>query len=64
MIDIVQIYSNKNRHSYFSGDDMIWKYNVDDRIIDYKEDGSLKRDVNILEQRLINNKKWYKYNFL
>lgn len=40
---------------------MIWKYDINDRIIDYKEDGSLKRDISILEQRLVKNKKWYKY---
>lgn len=40
---------------------MIWKYNVNDRVIDRKEDGSLKRDITVLEQKIIKNKKWYKY---
>lgn len=53
-----------------------WKYKVGDHIIDYKENGDLKRDLIIIDQRLetekipapesrkgylIRNTKWYKY---
>jgi len=31
------IYSNKNQYLYLSGDDMIWKYNINDRVVDRKE---------------------------
>ena len=29
-----------------------WKYDIGDRLIDYKDDGSLKRDITIIDKRI------------
>ena len=38
-----------------------WKCEINDRIVDYKDDGTLKRDITILERMFIKNHRWYKY---
>lgn len=46
--------------------EIIWKYEIGQRIINYNENGNIKRDLTIIKKELRNDKnkckrKWYKY---
>ena len=44
-----------------------WKYKIGDRLIDYKDDGTLKRDLTIIDKKIVvekQNRKNYKHGYV